>query len=106
MALAYSDQSLSFTDVQSGKVVHHIDCSNYSTSKICCLGWGFNFIETYKVIEQIKGAKGKLTLRDVIDHNPKTKAIENVADLPLDLAFLDVEASLPKLSPLSTGGIE
>ena len=32
--------------------------------------------------------------------------MDTVPDLPLDLALLDVEASLPKLSPLSSGGIE
>lgn len=50
--------------------------------------------------------KNVLTLDDMISHNPQAKSMDAVPDLPLDLALLDVEASLPKLSPLSSGGIE
>ena len=47
-----------------------------------------------------------LTLDDMISRNPQVKSMDAVPDLPLDLALLDVEASLHKLSPLSSGGIE
>ena len=36
----------------------------------------------------------------------KTTAPDEVPDLPADLAFLDVESLLPKLSPLALGGAE
>lgn len=50
--------------------------------------------------------KNGLTLDDMISQNPQVKSMDAVPDLSLDLALLDVEASLPKLSPLSSGGIE
>ena len=50
--------------------------------------------------------KNEVTLDDMTSQNPRAKSMDTVPDLPLDLALLDVEASLPKLSPLSSGGIE
>ena len=47
-----------------------------------------------------------LNLDDIVGQNPQTKAADTVLDLPLNLAFLEVEAALPKLSVLSSGGIE
>ena len=97
---------MTLTNAQTGKVVHQIDCSAYSKSPISCLGWGVNFADSHKVSQQIKKLKGELSLDDVISQHPQTKADGSVPDLPLDLAFLDVEASLPKLSVLASGGIE
>jgi hypothetical protein len=106
LATVFSNGYLSLTNVQTGKVVHQIDCSTYSKSKICCLGWGINFTDPSKVNDEVVNLKGGLTLDDVISRNPQAKALDALPDLPLDLAFIDVEASLPKLSPLSPGGIE
>lgn len=83
-----------------------MDCSPYSKSQICCLGWGINFTESSKVSDQIRKLKGEVTLDDIIARNPAANAMDEVLDLPLDLASLDIEALLPKLSPLSSGGIE
>lgn len=94
------------TNAQTGKITHQSDCSAYSKSRICCLGWGVNFTDSNKVKSHINELKGELTLDDVISHNPQARAMDSAPDLPLDLAFLDVEASLPKLSILSSGGIE
>ena len=55
---------------------------------------------------QLQIVSGGMSLEEIINRNPQTKALDTVPDLPSDLAFLDVEASLPKLSPLSSGGIE
>ena len=106
LAVAYSNHTLTLTNAQTGKITHQIDCSAYSKSPLCCLGWGMNFTDSDKTISQINDLKGELTLDDILSHNPQTKTIDSVPDLPLDLAFLDVEASLPKLSILSSGGIE
>ena len=106
LATAYSNHSLTLTNAQTGKVIHQFDCSAYSKSRICCLGWEVNFTDSHKVNSHINKFKGELTLDDVISQNPQAKAMDPAPDLPLDLAFLDVEASLPKLSVLSSGGIE
>ena len=87
-------------------MTHQIDYSAYSKSQICCLGWGINFADGNKVGLDLDKLKDKVTLDDMISQNSRVKSMETVPDLPLDLALLDVEASLPKLSPLSSGGIE
>ena len=106
LAAAYDNNFLSLTNAHTGKMVHQIDCSAYSKSKICCLGWGINFTNGNKVSLELDRFEDGLTLDDVISQNPRVKSMATVPDLPLDLALLDVEASLPKLSPLSSGGIE
>ena len=106
LAAAYDDSSLSLTNAHTGKVVHQIDCSAYSKSQICCLGWGINFTDGNKIGLELHKSKDKVALEDTISQNSRVKSMDTVSDLPLDLALLDVEASLPKLSPLSSGGIE
>lgn len=87
-------------------MIHQIDCSAYSKSQICCLGWGINLTDGNQVSLELNKLKDEVTLDDMISQNPRVKSMDAVPDLPLDLALLDVEASLPKLSPLSSGGIE
>lgn len=106
IAAAYEDNSISLTSAHTGKVVHQIDCSAYSKSQICCLGWGINLTDGTKDGLDLDKFTDKVTLDDVVSRNPQVKSLETVPDLPLDLALLDVEASLPKLSTLSSGGIE
>lgn len=106
LAAAYDDSSLSLTNAHTGKVVHQIDCSAYSKSQICCLGWGINFTDGNKIDLEPHKSKDKVALEDTISQDSRVKSMDTVSNLPLDLALLDVEASLPKLSPLSSGGIE
>lgn len=106
LAAAYDDSSLSLTNAHTGKVVHQIDCSAYSKSQICCLGWGINFTDGNNIGLEPHESKDKLALEDTISQDSRVKSMDTVSNLPLDLALLDVEASLPKLSPLSSGGIE
>ena len=106
LAAAYDNNSLSLTNAHTGKVVHQIDCSVYSKSQICCLGWGINFTDGNKPDLELDKVKQVVMLDDETNQNSQVKSMDTVLDLPLDLALLDVEASLPKLSPLSSGGIE
>ena len=106
LAAVYDNGFLSLISAHTGKVFHQIDCSSYSKSQICCLGWGFNFMDGTQVSLELDKLKNGLTLDDMISQNPQVKSMDAVPDLSLDLALLDVEASLPKLSPLSSGGIE
>ena len=106
LATANDDSYLFLTNIHTGKVVHNIDCSQYSRSRVSCLGWGINFTESTKVNEQLNKLTDSLTLDDIISRNPQIKSTDNVSDLPMDLAFLDLESLLPKLSPLAPGGIE
>ena len=106
LATASGDHSLSLTNAHTGKTVHKLDCTHYSQSEVSCLGWGVNLTETKKPHEQIASLRGFLDLEGVNDTPPQIKTANSNPDLPLDLAFLDIESSLPKLSPLAAGGIE
>ena len=106
LAAAYDNISLTLTNAHTGKIVHQIDCSAYSKTQICCLGWGINFMDGNQIGLERDQVKHQLTLDDMISQNPQVKSLDTVPDLPLDLALLDIESSLPKLSPLSSGGIE
>lgn len=106
LAVALNDHDLSLTNAHTGKQVHLIDCSKYSKSRISCLGWGVTFTNGRSLSQRLQNSTERVTIEDVISHNPTVKTIETSPNLPLDLAFLDVEGSLPKLSPLPSGGVE
>ena len=106
LATASGDHCLTLTNAHTGKTVHKLDCAQYSQSEVSCLGWGVNVTETKKLNEQFASLRGSLDLEGVNDTPPQMKTADSNPDLPLDLAFLDVESSLPKLSPLAAGGFE
>ena len=76
--------------------MHTIDCSAYSEVNICCLGWGLNYTSI----------KGAVNLDDVFNCDNQASKFETPLDLPTDLAFLDIEDILPKLSALPAVGKE
>lgn len=76
-------------------------------SKITCLGWGVNFTDIKSAQLHLDDAAGQLTVEDLLSPNthPSKAASLLKADLPRELASLDIESSLPKLSTLpGTGG--
>ena len=87
-------------------MVHRVDCARYSDSQICCLGWGVNFTDNDTLSIQLEKLKPHLNLEDIVNQNPEIKAFDIPPDLPKELMSLEVERILPKLSPLSSGGIE
>ncbi|KAL9128189.1 MAG: hypothetical protein Q9217_003089 [Psora testacea] len=89
-----------------GKIRHIRWKPNGITTSICCLGWGFNFTDGNTLNTKLNKLKAHLTLDDVIDQKPETKDLDIPLDLPKHLAFFESERVLPKLSPLSPGGIE
>jgi anaphase-promoting complex subunit 4 len=112
LAVAGSDGTLRLLSSQSGKTVHELRCASSQAAgparsdaaTISCLGWGTHFRD------------GKFTFRMILfrDTNPRnhlstaglplTSLSHLKAELPRDLALLDVERSLPKLSVLPPTG--
>lgn len=86
--------------------MHQIDCSSHSDSQICCLGWGVNFSDILAVRTQVEKLGSEVLLDDLLNQRINGDESKILADLPRDLAFLDVEGTLPKLSSLSPGGKE
>ena len=94
------------TSAHTGKVIHQIDFTSHSKSQICCLGWSINFTGDQDTLRFPNGAGPDESLDELLKRLGKTTAPDEVPDLPADLAFLDVESLLPKLSPLALGGAE
>lgn len=73
-----------------------------------CLGWGINFTDSKAAQKHLQGAAGQISVEDLLTpvmHPSKAAAILK-ADLPRELALLDIESSLPKLSILPATGAE
>ncbi|KAL2833937.1 putative anaphase-promoting complex component Cut20/Apc4 [Aspergillus pseudoustus] len=111
LAVACADASIRIISAYSGKTVHHYAAhsplAEGQTIQATCLGWGVNFTDTRATARQLDEAAGQLTLDDLLslDVQPAKAAALLKADLPRELALLDIEGSLPRLSTLpSTGG--
>ena len=105
LAVAFGNSILYLINAHTGKVVHQVDCTARSTSPICCLGWGNNSTAGHKT-KQGKDKQGPGTSLEDLSKLGTNGASESPPDLPRDLAFLDVEALLPRLSSLALSGVE
>ncbi|KAL9035554.1 MAG: hypothetical protein Q9214_006526 [Letrouitia sp. 1 TL-2023] len=105
IAVAFSSRKICLTSSQTGKMMYQLDCSAHSTAQICCLGWGYNFLDVDAVKVNIHKLRGVSNLEDVTNLGSQAKP-SDFPDLPTDLAFLDVENMMPKLSTLPAGGQE
>lgn len=106
LAAAFSDHVVRLIDAHSGKAAHQLDCSTHSLAQVCCLGWGLNFTDAESVKRRLQDVGDDATLDDILSQTVRVYATDAVSDLPRDLAYLDVEGALPKLSVLSSGGKE
>lgn len=86
--------------------MHQIDFSAHTNSQICCLGWGVNSGDVFTLRTQTENFRGKLSLDDPLNQRNNEDKSPLASDLPRDLAFLDIEQVLPRLSPLSSRGKE
>lgn len=100
LAIAFSTSTVSLISAQTGKPVHRIRSPAFPKASICCLGWGLNF--TYKNGPANLGTV--VDLDEVLSRGPQAQPSNIPPDLPTELAFLDVEGILPRLSTLPAGG--
>ncbi|OJK04513.1 hypothetical protein ASPACDRAFT_109174 [Aspergillus aculeatus ATCC 16872] len=113
LAVACADNTVRIISAYSGKTVHHYpaypqaegDAARQAV-KATCIGWGVNFTDTKVAQRHLHDAAGQLTVEDLLspDTHPSRAAALLKADLPRELALLDVESSLPKLSTLPATG--
>ena len=100
LAVAFSDSTLSLVSSQTGKAVHHIKYQDQPSSKICCLGWGANLTDAKATRLRLDNLPDKVSLDDILNRGSQVQNTQAELDLPTELAFLDIEAVLPKLSVL------
>lgn len=107
MASAWSDGTVRLLDPESNKVAHQILVSegDEEAPEITCLAWATNST----VMAGAKGADaGKTVWQQMLSEEKLElakllKKDEATLDLPRDIALLDVEPSLPKISTLPSG---
>ncbi|GJP95507.1 anaphase-promoting complex component Cut20/Apc4 [Aspergillus niger] len=111
LSVACADNTIRVISAYSGKTVHHYPAyqSEGESSppvKVTCLGWGVNFTDTKAAKRHLHDAAGQVSVDDLLspDNHPSKAAALLKADLPRELALLDVESSLPKLSILPATG--
>ncbi|RAL16856.1 putative anaphase-promoting complex component Cut20/Apc4 [Aspergillus homomorphus CBS 101889] len=112
LAVACADNTVRIISAYSGKTVHHYPAYQQSEDdvgqsvKVTCVGWGVNFTDTKVAQRHLHDAAGQVTVEDLLspDAHPSRAAALLKADLPRELALLDVESSLPKLSTLPATG--
>lgn len=77
-------------------------------SKVTCLGWGVNFTDSKAAQKHLLDSAGQVDVEDLLAPgvHPSKAAAMLKADLPRELALLDIESSLPKLSTLPATGAE
>ena len=105
LAISYSDSSVSLISAQTGKSVHQVQYREHSESKISCLGWGLNYTDAEETRARLDNLNIDIDPDDPLNSGSQPLHAERPFDLPNDLAFLDIEDVLPRLSILpATGG--
>lgn len=100
LAIAWSDGVVRLLGADSSKIVHQISTADATPKRITCLGWGSTY--PYPLPFDLKPDSQLLNEFGV--HAPFSSADGKALNLPRALALIDVESSMPKLSPLPAGG--
>jgi anaphase-promoting complex subunit 4 len=119
LAVADAENKLRIISSYTGKTVHHYSCLPHEEQqddssrqegdlRVSCIGWGVNFTDSKAAQTHLREANGHITVNDLLapDTDPVKAALQLKADLPRELALLDVESSLPRLSTLPGSGSE
>ncbi|KAL8733148.1 MAG: hypothetical protein Q9166_002340 [cf. Caloplaca sp. 2 TL-2023] len=103
LAVAFGN-SVCIASAQTGKIMHEKDYSTICTAPICCLGWASNSTGIAAMRERMINLGGSVALDDLMTPTDETTNPQYAPDLPTELAFVDVECILPKLSTLPVSG--
>ncbi|EFW18783.1 hypothetical protein D8B26_005595 [Coccidioides posadasii str. Silveira] len=120
LAVGTSDNNVRILSAYSGKTVHVLACKpapaygpgvsprdpgSKLSASICCLGWGVNLTDSKTAARTVEDSQGRVTVEDMLaPETPLSKIPYIKADLPRELALLDIDRSLPKLSTLPSTG--
>jgi anaphase-promoting complex subunit 4 len=97
LAIAWSDGAVRLVSTEGSKKVHQFQVAVEGAGRVTCLAWSPNNVSKKsftKLICDVKESHGFGKLSE-----PQNEDL----DLPRDLAAIDIESSLPKLSPLPSG---
>jgi anaphase-promoting complex subunit 4 len=100
LAIAWSDGSVRLVGAESSKIVHQFSTGS-SISGVTCMGWTSNLAKKKSSLKQEKNAQ---TWQGIFSKDGYYSKNKMALNLPRDLALIDIETSLPKLSVLAGGG--
>jgi anaphase-promoting complex subunit 4 len=88
-------------DVESTKIVHQFSVGD-KISGLTCMGWASSL--TSRKRSEVGSKNDSASWMSLLGENPVLSENKVSLDLPRDLALIDIETSLPKLSVLPAGG--
>ncbi len=104
MAIAWSDGCVRIVSPESNKQIHEVKYNSSpaeGSSDVSCLGWGSNWIG-YAVSPSGTNV-GNHAVESVLHQAAVKHSSDGAVDLPRELALLEIEGILPKLSLLPAG---
>ncbi|KAL8852821.1 MAG: hypothetical protein Q9221_002330 [Calogaya cf. arnoldii] len=90
----------------NGKTMYEKDYPTPSKAPICCMGWASNFTDIAAIRERMASLGSALVLDDLMASADETLGPRYALDLPIELAFVDVASTLPKLATLPVAGTQ
>lgn len=100
LAVGWSDGVVRLMGLENSKAVHQIPVCGNGKANITCIGWARNHVGKYApASSESNESWTELSLEGLSLGEQRAKP-----DLPRELAFLEVESALPKLSPLPASG--
>ncbi|KAI4233175.1 MAG: hypothetical protein LQ349_004577 [Xanthoria aureola] len=103
LAVAFGD-SVCVASANSGKIMYQKDYPTPSKAPICCLGWASNFTDVMAIRKRVANLQGTAVLDDLMSSVDEPLNPQHALDLPIELAFVDVASTLPKLATLPVAG--
>lgn len=106
LAVAWDDGSIGLLSVENTKVVHRITVADVDTqpTPIAYIAWAQNLTgkQHFGRHGNRKPRKSGLDLNELASED--ARGVNNLVDLPHALTFLEIDSSLPKISPLPVSG--
>ncbi|KAI9834004.1 MAG: hypothetical protein M1826_005909 [Phylliscum demangeonii] len=104
LAVAWKENGIRLVSPESGKDIYEMHPAADRSCRIILLAWAVNFLDS-------AGAKSRADVShrgvdDVLGQAIQQLVSDAPPDLPKSLAMLDVDALLPRISPLSSGSDE
>ena len=101
LAVGWSDGVVRLLGLENTKAVHHIRVSEVEDSRFTYIGWSRN---RTGLRSSVSGERGAKSWRDLLSDKIDSEQRQESHDLPHELTFLEVDTSLPKISPLPVSG--
>lgn len=89
---------------RTGKVMYEKDYSSSTKSPIRCLGWASQCTNISDMEMPLSKFEDGMTLDEFLVSSQRLNDPQGVPNLPVELAFIDIAGTLPKLSTLPIGG--